>query len=742
MRTAWFPLVLVVGLGAMAGCGWKRDLAQGNNAAERDDWVAAAHHYQAAAAAHPDDPALEKRLSEAQDKAIATLLGQARKARESGDLDQAVNLVEQAEDLHPRQLEVGLLREEFIGQMAEGVRAVLADAEIEDPTAAAFETWTTFAARFPVHPETAHLRDLLEEALADEITMLVDSKEFALASERLQAFSDKLPSRTQQKAVQAAWANHLLAQGNTASRNRKRASAWVTTALAAGLTGDTQHATLRDQRRKDFLRYHAVIFGPRLQADSRDDLSRLQSRLEAALEHTPAVRFAPGAPRAGVGGSLRLGAPEWDQGSKPTVAIHEFPGPEREHENPRYLNAKRDIDQAQASLESAQRRENELTASRAAEQRRLDSIREGLRSVEQILEGAHQAHAAAQAEATRAQAGLDEAVGAEKTVEQLNAQRDALQAEVDDAQAVLDQAIAALEAASQGDGDVADANTAVSAARRGLEDARSTLDAAPKPTNLSRELARHVGTRAGQLAEKQRLAEQARAELERQQAPVQDQLDSIARIELRISEVDAEMESSRTTQADAQRQLEAARARLEGVPETIFGPTIERVEIEVLAHVRSCVVELRVDLQQGSERTQRTLTARAETRDDERVAVPEHALEADPLAFPKSDAELQADAQADLARQLRGLVADQLETLRTGQLELAATQGDPEAKLRALLLAWLAGPPNPGKADVYDQPEVTRVEAPIDAETELTALMKERWGLDDLGWLKPVDDGE
>ncbi len=106
MRTAWFPLVLVVGLGAMAGCGWKRDLAQGNNAAERDDWVAAAHHYQAAAAAHPDDPALEKRLSEAQDKAIATLLGQARKARESGDLDQAVNLVEQAEDLHPRQLEV------------------------------------------------------------------------------------------------------------------------------------------------------------------------------------------------------------------------------------------------------------------------------------------------------------------------------------------------------------------------------------------------------------------------------------------------------------------------------------------------------------------------------------------------------------------------------------------------------------------------------------------------------------
>lgn len=729
-------------LGALSGCGWKRDVAAGNNAAERGDWVAAAERYQAAVDAHPGDPALEARLRGAQENAIASLLEEARSAQEAGELERAVDLVEEAEAVLPRQLEVGLLREELIGGLAELVRAVLADPEREDPTAEAYERWTAFAERFPVHPETAHLRDALEETLAGECDELVEQGDFAQAHARLEAFDDKLPLKKLQKRVEAAWGEDLLASAATAARKRQRASAWVGTALAAGLTGQGEHASLRDQRKTEFLRSHALVFGPRLSAASRDDVARLQSRLEAFLEHAPGVRLAPGAPRAAVSGSLKLGAPAWDQGSKPTVAIHEFPGPEREHDNPTYLQAKRDIEKAQAAVTAAQSREEELTASRAAEQRRLEAIREGLASVEQTLAGYEQGFADAQATATKAQAGLDEAVGAKERVEQLSTARETLQAKVDDAQATLEGALAALEAAGQGDGDISAANDAVAQARRDVEDARTALDAAPKPTNLSRELARHVGTRAGQLAEKQRLVEAARAELEEQQAPVQDQLDAVARLELRISEVDSELERCRAEQVEAQREAEAAQGRLEGVPPTIFGPTIDRVEIEVLAHLRSCAIELAVDLRHGGERVQRSLSARAETRDEERPAVPERELEEDPLAFPKSDAELQAEAQADLARQLRSLVEEQLASKRSALLATAAEASDPEAKLRALLLANLVGPATAGKSGVYEQPEAADGDAPTDPESELKALLEERWGRDDLGWLKPATGGE
>ncbi len=721
MRRLLLPALL--GLLLAAGCGWKRELARGNAAAEDGDWVLAVEHYQAAVELNPEDRALQTRLAEAQENAVTTLVEQAQAARSSGELEAALDVLDQAEALVPRQLEVAMLREEIVGELAEGVRAVLG--EPEDPIGQAYALWTPFAERFPVHPETARLRDEIVAALGASVQALVDAGDHAAAHTELVTFQDRLPMDEELTAVRTAWAGSLAAEAKGAARRRQHATAWIAMAMASNLSGDPEHDTQRHAYEQAFAKAHGIVLGPRMIASDRAALGRLESRLAALFEHSR-VRWAPGAPRATVGGSVRIGEARWEQSSKQTVAIHEYPGPEREHDNPAYIGAKADIERAEAAVLEARGEEKRILASRAAEERSLETMREGLAAVEQSLEGVRRQVAQAEAEATKAQAALDESVGANQSVTQLNDQREALQEEVDAAQAVLDAAVAALESAGAEGGDVAAANAAVTEARRAAEDARAALEAAPKPTNLMRELARHVGTRAGQLAEKEKALEAARTALTERQSPVQDQLDAVTRLEARITELGGELEAALGVQAEAQRTVETAQARLAELPPTIFGPTIERLEIPVQSHLRSCTMEIGLDLRpRGGVRVEKTLEGRAETRDEERSEVAEHGLEADPLEFPESDAELQARVEAALAKQLRAQLEAQLEQRGREHLEAGLEAQDPEVKLRELLLAGMLLPAV--EADPYAQPDVA-AEAAASAHGALQALLEERWG--------------
>jgi len=739
MRRWLIPSLLAFAIAS--GCGWKRDLAKGNAAAEREDWQTAVEHYQAAVEQNPDDKALQARLTDARESAVESLVEQARAAQQADQTDQALDLLHQAEAISPRQLEVAMLREEIIGALATDVRTALA--LDEGAIDAAYARWTPFAERFPVHPETARLRDEIRAALAVDVQGLVEAEDYAAAHQRLKSFEDRLPMETELATVRGAWADSLTQQAAAAAKRRQRATAWATQAIAAGLSDSGEHREQRDAYRATFERSHGVVLGPKLVASDRAAMARLESRLAALFQHS-AVRWAPGAPRPAIGGRIGLTEPRWDQSAKQTVSVHEFPGPERDHENPAWLTAKAELSQARAALGEAVKDEERIVASRAAQQRSLDGMREGLAAVELSLEGVRAEFAAAEGEANKARAALDESVGANGSVTQLQQQREALQVEVDAAQSSLDTALAALEAAGADGGDVAGANQAVDVARRGVEDRRTALDAAPKPTNLMRELARHVGTRAGQLADKERLLEAARAEREDRQAPVQDQLDAVARIEARIVELDAALEGSREAQAESQRGVEPAEQRLAEVPETIFGPTIERVEIPVQAHLRSCTGEISLELHSGSGggvSLTRKLSARAETRDEERAEAAEHGLSADPLAFPESDAELQARVEAELAKQLRVQLEAQIALMAGGYLEQAAAAKDPEHQLRALIQAWMIAP-GPAGDDPYAQPD-PQAEAPAPTAAEaLQAALVERWGVGEPGWLTAQSTGE
>ncbi len=701
MRRLLLPALLGLALGA--GCGDKH-AALGEAAAAEGDWVAAAEHYQAAVERSPDDADLRARYQEAREEAADGLVEQARAAIEAGEVYPALDLLDRADALLPRHLPVALAREEAVAVVAEGVRALLAGDE--EPLARACEAWVTFAERFPVHPETARLRDLLGESLSVEVRRLVEAGAYAEALAVAESLGEHLPVEGQVRLVRGAWAESLAEEARTAARRNKPASAWVTMALAAGLSGDTQQAAQRDAYRAAFLELHGTTLGLRLVSADRSALTRLDSNLKARFER-PGLRWMPGAPRATIGGRVTITEPRWEQSSKPTVAVHEYPGPEAEHDNPAWLEAGAAVEAAEARLTAAQADEERAVASRAAEARSLEGMRAGLATVEGALAEARQVVAAAQAEVDTAQAALDECVGASESVTQLEEQRAALEERVAQAQDPEERA-----------------------------QAQAALEAAPRPTNLMRELARHVGTRAGQLAEKVRVLEAAQAELEELERPVREQLEAVASIEASLEEIDRVLEAAREAQEVAERGIEKARAAQAELPPTVFGPTVERIEIPVQAHLRSCHGGMDILLQpRGGSAVERSLVARAETRDEERPAVPERDLAADPLEFPRADLELQASVEAELVRGLRAELEAAVADLARARLAEAAGQDDPELQLRALLQAWLLLPR--ATAAVAD----SEASSEPGAEALLRAALEERWGLAEPGWLLGTPEG-
>jgi hypothetical protein len=698
-----------------AGCGWRHELSAGNAAAADQEWLAAVVHYQAAAEARPDDRAIAQRLADARKKAVEALVAEAGAARDGGEPERALDRLDQAEQVLPRQLPVALLREEIVAQMAGVVRAKLTAAG-EDPLGAAVEAWAAFAQRFPVHPETARLGDELSAALDAEVEKLILDRRFAEAQARLGHFQDRLPVDAPRVALRTAWSEDLQQQAAAARKKGQRASTWVCTALAGGLTGQPDPGA---RERGGFLDSSALTLGPRLSGD-KAALERLIGPGAARLAQSPGLRWSPGAKRPTIGGTFTLSPPRFTQSAKPTVAVREVPGEARDHENPAWTAANAKAQEAGAALSQAVTREQEAIAARASEQRHLDDLRAGVAAVQGELASVQAAYDDARAAALTARAALDEALGAQQSVAQMDAQRAELAAAVLAAQVRLEDALAALERGEPPGPEVE--------VRRTLDDARAALQAAPKPSNLVWELSRHVPDRASALAEMERAAEEARARLDARRAPVQDQLDAVIRAEAHLAEEEANVQGALQAQAEARRAQEATESEREKLPQSVFGPVIDRIEIPVQAHLRTCALDLAValTLPDGS-KLERTLRAQAETRDEERGAVPDLDLPADPLEFPEGDLQLQARAEAELGRQVGALLAEVQSSAVRWELAQAGSAKDEEARLTALLLAWMiAPPPQSGVLDITDGPDPAGL---------LRAFLRERWGLDDLGWL-------
>jgi len=707
-------LLVAGGLLSAPGCAWQRALRQGDAAAATGDWLAALEYYDEAASYRSDDAGLKARMANAGEQAVEQLVAQAGQARDLGELYQALDLLDQAEEIEARHLQVALLREEIVGALAQGIREQLAGSE-PDAIERAVQSWQPFQERFPHHPETVGLREEIGAALGERVAGLLRQQRFSEAQQQLQALREPLALDKLLDELSAAWSEHLLTKARLAERRRQLGLAWTAAASAAHLADSVGARAERDRLRAAFLAAHATVIGPRLSGDV-DRVDRLEQRLIRSLGRTPDLRWQPGARGAAVSGRLTLSRPSFHQESRSTVAIHEFPGEPREHDNPARLRAQADQSAAQALLDEELGREAVNRSLRAAEQERLEGLRAGLAPVEGELAAARDALVRAENAANQARSRLDEAVGARQSIEQYREQNAALEAAVEEAELVHQAALQQLETA--GGAAAGEASRQLDEARRALEQARAALEAAPRSSNLTHELARHVGARAGELAEREREVEQARRALQERQAPVQDQLDAIGHIEARIAELDGELEGLRGSQADQQRRVDQAAARVRELPERIVGPVMDRVEVEVVELSRSCEVTIDARLAlPGGARLDQKLLGRASTSDQEHPGLPERDLPPDPMELPMSDGALLMDADGDAVEAIQVRLSRSLATLRVERLEAGREASDPELQLRALLLAWMVDP------------------EPV--SEELQALWREQWGLGELPWLAP-----
>ena len=681
----------------LTGCAAKLALRQGERHAAAGDWVQALEAFQQAAVERPDDSALKTRIAEAEDHAMDQLVVQAEQALAEDDFEQAYQHLQRAEAIQARDLRVALLMERVAGGMAEQVRALLAGSG-DDPVQASCAAAQTFGERFPEHP----LRDPLFEEIRQVLLEQADGDRaagrFSRALVRLEQFQECLELSEDIDALRAAWAASLKRQAADAARRGQPASAWVCTALAAGVQGDEALRAERDRLRQRFLDRAGLALAPRLRGAS-ERVRTLDAALAKAFPQGGAVRWDARARRPLVSGKLQLAPVVCAQTSEEGLAVHEFQTDVGERENPAWRAAKDEQSAAEAALREAETRREELAAQRGAVLRRLESAQAKLQPLRDAV-------TAAQGARSRQRAGAQEPRGAQAELLQRERQ----------AEAALEQGLAALEEASSGGGDVAAAAQQVEQARSELEAARAALALAAKPSNMARELARHVEERAEAVAAAERLVQQAHKQTEATKAPLEKAEERVATLQAELAEQDAALELLEAERKPLEKALKRANDALEREPRTSEGAIMEQFRYPVLDWTRSCRVSAELALRgPGDARSDLLLERAAETSDSAHDAQEEHDIEADPLLFPESDEQLVAQAEGELAREigklLRELARGHLEQLR-GQIEGA----DEETRLRVLLLSWLQDPEQ--------------------SEGPLRDCLAERWGVSELEWLR------
>jgi len=698
----------------LTGCAAKLALRQGERHAAAGDWVQALEAFQQAAVERPDDSALKTRIAEAEDHAMDQLVVQAEQALAEDDFEQAYQHLQRAEAIQARDLRVALLMERVAGGMAEQVRALLAGSG-DDPVQASCAAAQTFGERFPEHP----LRDPLFEEIRQVLLEQADGDRaagrFSRALVRLEQFQECLELSEDIDALRAAWAASLKRQAADAARRGQPASAWVCTALAAGVQGDEALRAERDRLRQRFLDRAGLALAPRLRGAS-ERVRTLDAALAKAFPQGGAVRWDARARRPLVSGKLQLAPVVCAQTSEEGLAVHEFQTDVGERENPAWRAAKDEQSAAEAALREAETRREELAAQRGAVLRRLESAQAKLQPLRDAVTAAQGARSRQRAVAQETRGDLDASIEARGAVERDQGARDELLQRERQAEAALEQGLAALEEASSGGGDVAAAAQQVEQARSELEAARAALALAAKPSNMARELARHVEERAEAVAAAERLVQQAHKQTEATKAPLEKAEERVATLQAELAEQDAALELLEAERKPLEKALKRANDALEREPRTSEGAIMEQFRYPVLDWTRSCRVSAELALRgPGDARSDLLLERAAETSDSAHDAQEEHDIEADPLLFPESDEQLVAQAEGELAREigklLRELARGHLEQLR-GQIEGA----DEETRLRVLLLSWLQDPEQ--------------------SEGPLRDCLAERWGVSELEWLR------
>lgn len=687
MRTTT-ALVLVALLAG--GCGAKRLVSMGDELARTGAWEGALEYYEQAAVRHPDDPVLQQKVSQARDAAVGQRVESSRSALDAGQYERAWHELSAAVDVDADDPRLASLGDDVADAWSAAVLADLAAGDLDR----AYDQGVRLNKRFRSSRQASAALGQVRRAWRDEATARLQARDYPAAVGLLDRALGYDPGQADLQADRRVavshWVDALRTGASRAERSGRYGTALASQALAAQLSGDSRDAELRDQLRRRLLDERAVLVGTRLEGRRLDRLAQaLALRVEA-----PAVRWAPGAAGARVGGVLHQPPADCHDEVAVHTGAHEFVAGMVQESNPDWERHRQALHDARESLRDAAENEAHLVQGLDEARTKVDRADRELARLHQELNEARRVAADTGAEVVRARERLEPAVAAAAEVAKLREERQRLQ----EAIRVAREALEALRDEARASGTRPDPD-ALSAAEAALAQAREDLEAlgelpealldrasaAPELREAYEEALRQDGVA-------QALLRQAEEELEAGRARVQ-------RAEARVREIEGSLDDVRQEQVRLRHMVDRAEEDLDRTPRYVDVPRVEVYNFEIQDVQRVCAVHASLDVSRPEE-----WTATASTSDRTWRGNPAVGLDADPLVFPRSDASLIAEADASLVGPIASALHHEVDGVRESLIHeaQAVRAEDQEAALAAWIVAWNLRPQGPPPAGLEE----------------------------------------
>jgi tetratricopeptide (TPR) repeat protein len=581
-------LLVAWGLGLGTACAYQRAMHKGEHLAGTGDWEGAYGAYSAAADKKPEDPEAKQGRDQARDHLVDAALTAARAALDAQNFEEAAAQIDKIEELDPDRPEVFQLRGDCERAMAGAIANLWEAGDARGSYAMAVRAKKLF-------PKASYLQatfDQLHQHFTTRAEALLREKKFDYALVAIRTISEFEPDKSGAVApvehrILSAWADDCAAKGDGYAKAKKTGAAAAMYARAYEVGGRPEDLTRAQTLAKSLVPYGKFSVLLTL-TGAADRSAAVRAAIDAALEKVPDAGLVT---TGGVlAAKLVIGPPKCTEVDHPSKGAKDYVSGQVSKPNPAHAQVLADLGRAKADLQTA-------TSAGAKLAPDLASAKAAVAGFDTKIADLERKHAEAESQATLADQQLDAA----------KKHRDDLDGQIEQAKASGTPTTSLETDLAQADKNVAEwAKTAT--ARRDAEDAiRASLDA-----------------------------------LNAQRQPAVETRDRL----------DASASSLATDKANAEKLVTELAAKLAATPATVMEDVHQTFTYDIHDWTRTCTAPVSVTMApkwKTALPTSKTFAPANQVSDRSHVGFVKAAVEADPKAYPSSDAELVARGDADTA---------------------------------------------------------------------------------------------
>lgn len=680
-----------------SGCPFRQAIERGDEYAETGNWERAVTEYAAAAEIDPEDQEAIDKLSEARGHASATAIEDAESALARRQYEAAVTRVADAERYGSTSPRVAAIRVGARDGLIADTKAALGRHELR----AAYSLGATAAKLFPGSPEAvATLTSVRQEVIATGNRALEGGKyPEAKASFKLIARFEphrEREARGHLQRVDQAWATALRTQATTDERRGALGTALVRYAMAYALSKSDGDRAARDQLRAQLVATGSV----RLAVDVRGDPSRRSKFARAMRRRVDGTSLLTWDARGDQHARIDLPNAACESQSRRRQATQRYLSGTQEVRNPDWTtldeqsrSLERDLGTARDELARAQRQHSDTLdklqrtgeADRKLRRRELNDLQ---RKVDQLRDEEQDLGSTLRALEDEARQGASMS----NTERRLRDQLDTLSRKLDAIEKRLRKRRDKLERLRREDvklGSPEDQRIRerIEAFEEKIQRMEHTRDDLVVRRDRTEQELRRVQKRTEDRQVETKIAD-TRRRLDRLRTDIRQVYESISEtatgssryhndLERLRRDLDAVAEAINTHESHI-RQVEQKKSEVDrslaNTPPTVTEKTYANFRYEIEDWTRICETSASAVLT-GTQRASWHPNARATTSDSSNAGYRQYGVAADPLHFPKGDAQLIAECDgqlvANLDAQLRKVGAGHRQQLLTEANRLA-----------------------------------------------------------------------